>query len=387
MFRPCRLIVLCGLLLLLPWPVAAHPDTPSRDDLKLEKVSDSPATWRYRGEAFTLQSRAPEELTRRCVARLEQMFASYRRVLPPRGSPQQELQIEIFGTLADYQSLARSLGLPIENAALYHAPRNLVAAGSDLSKLAEQLQQVQAQHDAARKQVDQLRRDLPGKLKKRQEQLAAAGGSESDRRMALIIYRRQIEKELNNREERATEFDRQNDALFEQHAGKMLALLYHEAFHAYLENYVYPQSGHDVPRWLNEGLAQIFEHAIVDGKALRIDVPHAPSVTCLQENLKSTDPLTLAKVLSADHRNFLVPHGGDAGNKTLYAYAWGLTYYLALVKPALSGNALDDYANSDATSLGPIPRFERLVGQPLPEFEAKWRKWLANQKPRFSGKG
>lgn len=376
MLRPCRLIGLCGLLLLLPWSAAAAP-TP--DKIELEKVPDAPTAWRYRGEAFTLSSRASEELTRRCVMRLEQMFAAYRRVLPPRGSPQQELRIEIFGTLADYQSLARSLGLPIENAALYHAPRNLVAAGSDLSKLAEQLQQVQAQHDAARQQVEQLRTDLPGKLKKRQEQLAAAGGSESDRRMALNIYRRQIEKELDTREDRVADYDRQNDASFEQHAGRMLALLYHEAFHAYLENYVYPQSGHDVPRWLNEGLAQIFEHAVVDGKALRIDVPHAPSVACLQENLKSTEPLTLAKVLSADHRNFLVPHGGAAGNKTLYAYAWGLTYYLALVKPALSGDALDDYASSDAAALGPIPRFERLVGQPLPEFESQWRKWLASQ--------
>ena len=44
----------------------------------------------------------------------------------------------------------------------------------------------------------------------------------------------------------------------------MFARAYHESFHAYLENYVYPHDHYDVPRWLNEGLAVMMEGGILD---------------------------------------------------------------------------------------------------------------------------
>ena len=44
----------------------------------------------------------------------------------------------------------------------------------------------------------------------------------------------------------------------------MFRRLAHEAFHAYLETYVYPRQAYDVPRWLNEGLAQTFEAGLLE---------------------------------------------------------------------------------------------------------------------------
>jgi hypothetical protein len=308
------------------------------------------------------------------------MFTAYRRLMPPRVARRQELRVMIFGVSSDYQALARSLGAPLENAAFYHPLRNLVAAGSDLAHLGGQLAQVQAQHEAVRAELERLRRELPGRLEQRRRQLAAGNVSETARRKGLVTYRRQMEQEIDALQRRMDDYDRQNEALFAQQAGRVLALLHHEAFHAYLENYVYPQSEHDVPRWLNEGLAQVFEHGMLEADTLRVDVPHKATLALLADDL-AANPTPLAQILAADHRSFLVAHGEDRGKRLNYAYAWGLAYYLTFVHPVLGGQAMDQYV-SRHDQIEPVARFERLVDQPLAEFEAQWQDWVLKRKGR-----
>jgi hypothetical protein len=336
--------------------------------------------WRCEGAWYTLESRAPPELTRRFAMRLEQMFAAYRQLFPPRVKPRETLRIVIHGALQDYQALAAALGAPLENAAFYHPQRNLVAAGSDLARLAGQLAQVQAQHDALRAELERMRSDLPERLEQRKRQLSNASLSETARRKLLVTYRRQIEQELTALERKMGEFDRQNESVFEQQAGRVLALLHHEAFHAYLENYVYPQADHDVPRWLNEGLAQVFEQGQLEAGMLRVDLPDRKALALLAAELHA-NPAPLARILTADHRRFLVVHQGDRGNQLNYASAWSLAYYLTFVRPTLSGARLDRYVSKSAANEDPVARFERLVDQPLVEFEAQWRDWVLKRKP------
>ena len=68
-----------------------------------------------------------------------------------------------------------------------------------------------------------------------------------------------------------------NEAAFERATRQLFQTLYHEAFHAYVGNFVYPPAGKDhpdcpgeLPRWLNEGMAQVFETAIFEAGELRI---------------------------------------------------------------------------------------------------------------------
>jgi hypothetical protein len=350
------------------------------DNLPLERINEgNQDAWRYRGEWFTLESHTSEALTRLFVTRLEQLFTAFLRVLPPRTSRQGELRVVVFGASESYQALARSLGAPVQNAAFYHPARNLVAAGSDLARLSAQLRQIQSQHDALRTELERLRKELPQRLERRRAQLAAATISESDRRKSMSSYSSQLNKEISAREKKLQEYDRANEAAFQQHAGRTLALLRHEAFHAYLENYVYPQSRHDVPRWLNEGLAQVFENGVLEADTFRVDLLSKSVLSQLEADFASQST-TLAKVLAADHRSFLVPHDADVASKIHYAYAWALAHYLAFVRPVLGSRALDEYVAAEAADQQPVARFERLVDQPLSEFEAQWRQWVISQK-------
>src|SRR5262249_10955300 len=62
----------------------------------------------------------------------------------------------------------------------------------------------------------------------------------------------------------------QNEELFRKATLQLFRTLYHEAFHAYLANFVFPPSKGEAPRWLNEGLAQVFEEALIEGGELRV---------------------------------------------------------------------------------------------------------------------
>jgi hypothetical protein len=126
-----------------------------------------------------------------------------------------------------------------------------------------------------------------------------------------------------------------------------------------------------VPRWLNEGLAQVFETGQLDGDSLRIDAADRQRLARLRSDL-AQQPLSLAHVLSAEEREFLGPHSSSSSQRH-YLYAWGLAHYIAFEQNLLASPRLDEYVASSARQLDPIIRFEKLIGQPLAEFEKRWR--------------
>ncbi|GAG51144.1 unnamed protein product, partial [marine sediment metagenome] len=176
--------------------------------------------------------------------------------------------------------------------------------------------------------------------------------------------------------------DRRNQQVLDQVERQMFERLYHEAFHAYLENYVYDGQHHDVPRWLNEGLAQVFEDGRLESGTLRIDAPRKSALMRLQGDLQSAERLSLAEVLSAEPEVFLVTHTqkGRASSRH-YLYSWGLAYYLTFNKGILAADVLEEYVADSQRSVAPRKRFEQLVDMPLEDFESAWRKEMLALKP------
>ena len=91
--------------------------------------------------------------------------------------------------------------------------------------------------------------------------------------------------------------------------------LYHEAFHAYLRNSVYPRQQYDVPPWLNEGLAVIFEGGLLEGNTLRVDAPNPAALKKLKADLAGPAPLELDSLLSAGEGQFLLTGRRAAGRR------------------------------------------------------------------------
>lgn len=332
--------------------------------------------WPIRGAGswLVIDGTAERETTERCVLRIEQVLAAYREVVPPRVQPTRPLQVKLFGTMQQFQAYLAQRSLPVENPAMFAPQENLLVAGSELSAYAEQLVEVRKHHDQVEAQLVAYDKSLAEKLAAYRKQLAAGGFTPDEQKKLTELARNNWNKERQEIERQIKIADRLNNEQFENVTRSMFVRLFHEAFHAYLENYVFPHADHDVPRWLNEGLAQIFERGQLEAGTLRLDAPDAKRLTKLHEELKSKQSLSLAEVLEADEGQFLVFHPGGAKASTqYYLYSWGLAYYLTFRQPLLETSALDEYVHRADAKLAAIPRFEKLVGMSLDKFEKQWR--------------
>ena len=118
---------------------------------------------------------------------------------------------------------------------------------------------------------------------------------------------------------------RHNEEVFEKATRQVFQTLYHEAFHAYVGNFVFPTGKNELPRWLNEGLAQVFETAVFEAGELRLG--HADR---LRLEKAVTDPFNLARFLEAQSDCYETALGElKAGSKT--------THWMWFIFPQIAG--------------------------------------------------
>lgn len=344
------------------------------DDLELTSRQQAGKTvWSHAGQWFTLESTANQQMTRRLGVRLGQIFTAYRQLLPPRRDDGERVHIRIFGSTAEYQAALKQAGLVIGNPAVYLADRNLILAGSELDRFDAELTRVARQHEQIRKQLEAQIAEVPARVKKLSEELETAGVGASERLRIVLAEQRKWSDQRKTLAGQIASIDRANEAKFNDLTQRMFTRLAHEAFHAYLETDVYPGRQYDVPRWLNEGLAQVFEAGILELDSLRIDAPNVDALAKLQADLRGDRPLSLEELLTMASGAFLTAHSGADRRSQAYYYSWGLAYYLAFDRGVFDDPAFEDYISLTAAKDAPVQRFEALVGMPLAEFEAKWR--------------
>jgi hypothetical protein len=173
-----------------------------------------------------------------------------------------------------------------------------------------------------------------------------------------------------------------NDQAFRQARRRLFQRLYHEAFHAYLANFVYPPAEGEVPRWFNEGLAQIFETAIIEVGELRIGHADETRLAAVRSALARDSLVPLTELLRSGPRQFVVAHGGDkAAADRHYLASWALTFYLTFEKKVLGTKSLDEYVIALHRGADPLVAFRGLVGQPLPKFEKEFQEYLKHLRP------
>jgi len=333
--------------------------------------------WTFDGRWFRFESTADEPTTRLCVVRLEQIFLAYRQLLSPRVMPSRQLTLRLYGSRQQYRAFLDRRGLAIENPAFYDAENNLVAAGSDVNVFAGQLRAVERQHAGLLHKLSELDRQFTAQRDELTQQLRDDGSDEAEIRRIRAALLARWTRQREELRQRIRIAERENQARTEEVVQRMLRTLYHEAFHAYLENYVYPQGDYHIPIWLNEGLAQIFETGLLESGTLRIDAPDPVSRATLQADLRSGDALRVDELIQADAGSFLVVQGAaKRTSQRHYAHAWGLAYYLTFEMALLGTDRFDDYVSNRVAANSSVARAERLLGMQLEVFEPKWRAYI-----------
>ena len=340
----------------------------------------------YDGEWFELLSTTDDESTRKCVVRIEQIFRAYRTLLPPRVAREnqrgQKLQVHLYGSMADYRARLRQLGLSINNPACYAPKQRLILAGGELTAFAERLNQTRRESETLRKEYARLDVEFSKGLNRLSGDLKESGFTADEVTSELRLRKTGWKTEMEAALSKTAEIERRNAARFREVTKQMFARLNHEAFHAYLDLYVYPHDRQHVPRWLNEGLAQVFEYAQLEGDTLRIDAPDRTRLAALQADRAA---LPLARLLTTSDNEFLANEfGGSSAGANVqrtYLYSWAVAHYLAFQEYRLTGKPLDDYVAGPSAPDESLARFEKLVEMPLADFERGFRQTMLGLKP------
>ena len=350
----------------------------------MESLELTPTDWlgapgtakRYDSDYFSLVSGASEEVTRRAAVRVEQIYTAFARFLPPTVPDARPTVVYLAPDPEDYRKLLGPLGQEhLLNPAVFDPQTNRILCGSDLRRLGTQLQSALIHHSQELATLSKYEAEL--RRVYRQPEL--------ERHLAVVSKERL----------RVITTDRKNGAAFEKSASRLFAVLYHEAFHAYASTFAYPPlSPADVkagkgagalPRWLNEGLAQVFETAVVETGELRVDHADEDRLGRVKKRLKESGSaalVPLGDLLAVGKDAFLAHHAAErAAADRAYLTSWALAYYLTLYRRVIGTDKFKQYLVAVNSGGDARQAFAALVGQDLPAFEKDWHQFLGRLQP------
>ncbi len=342
-------------------------------EISLETLQqDGAKTFLYRCEWFELRSSLDEEVTRRCILRIEQAFRAFQNAFAKQTVAAEPLKIRIFGSMDEYQLAIRNLGLNLQNPACYLPEKNLILAGSQLDNYGKRLQEVRQRSERDRKSYMKANRDSKLRLAEHLDQLKKQGYKKEEILRENIAMRHVLQKEFDSSMKYLDGVEKRNLLIFDSVTQQMFSRLYHEAFHAYLENQLFPSRDYDLPVWLNEGFAQIFEDCQVDGETLRVDIPDRDRLLRLQRDLAGNQALNLSQILETGGAAFIHSKRRNDQSDRFYLYCWGLAHFLFCEDNLLSRETLAKYVDKQLADADPVQRFETLVGSDLATFQHRW---------------
>src|SRR5262249_38585628 len=230
---------------------------------------------------------------------------------PPRCQRSTPTEILLVGSTAEYREMLQKHVHDFLNPAYFDPDRNQIVCATDLRELAEQLDQLRKKHQQLRERI--------------KEQHAALNKMKNPPPEAV--------EKLLQLQAKIGKADRENTETFEKATERLFQTLYHEAFHAYLAGFVYPPRGCAVPRWLNEGLAQVFETAILEAGELRVGHAEPERLKQVKEALRKNQLVAVADLLTADSDKFLVGHANQQQvSDGYYLGSWALAFYLTFAQ-------------------------------------------------------
>ncbi len=340
----------------------------------MESVHLAPADFegfscrRFENAWFTLWSAADDETTRRCVVRVDQVFRAYRQLFSAR-EDKRPLRILLLGSLEQYGDYLRRHGLNVQNPAFYSQRQNLIVAASEVGDFGMRLAELRKRHDRRIAKLEQMDKDLLAQFSQLRFRLKSAGYSAAEITREKNARLRSWKDERERTLKQINAANRRNDAKFQQLTHRMFKRLYHEAFHAYLENHVYPERQYALPRWFNEGLAQVFESGRLEAGLLRIDAPDSTLLRRLKQDLQHRPKLSVEDLVATGPGDFVDGHENPQSDR-YYLHAWAVAYYLTFLSPK-TADQMDAFARSSKTSS--LERLEEFAGLPASELDRKWR--------------
>lgn len=160
---------------------------------------------------------------------------------------------------------------------------------------------------------------------------------------------------------------------------KTFRILQHEGFHQFAWNYLGP----NLPVWVNEGLAQYFEDAILVNGKMQLGIPGGSRIERVHQAIDDQDLLSFDRLMHINGEHWgRTLRTNPEGASLMYAQSWSIIYYLIHAEDGKHKDAFLDYLkllnrgndNDQAWLLS-----FGTVG--LAALEHDWRDYAARQQP------
>ena len=356
--------------------------------------------WQYEDSRFVLYSNAPEEFVRRIAFRVSEIFKAYQCFFRVERNLTRKIKIYVFSSMAEY-SIAS--GKKILNPAYYAPDKNYIVAGCDIEQYEAEVAAIRDYHNkikaeiiARRAEVVKFKEQMQSEKRREHQRLdeAVKKGDLSttqynqsykairqweDQQLKKI---REYEKRLAALQDEIAACDYKNFKALQKYAGQMIKILYHEAFHAFLFNFLFTEQDlKHVSVWIHEGLAQFFENSFIEGNTLLIGTMDQQRVTAIKKYIRENRTVPLAKLLVADNQQFLVMDKTNLENSDIhYLESWAVVYYLLQQYDLTQGNFFEEYVSNLSSGMDTAKAFQKLIQQPLTAFDEAWKKQILQAK-------
>jgi len=336
---------------------------------------------------FVIEANTDEDFIRKAAYRLGKVFDAYKRHFGVDRNEAKKVRVVIFNSMGQYYA---AIGNAVKNPAFYAPDLKLVAAGCDMAAYRAAIDEVRRRHaelskqlDAEQAKIDKARAEVRAIVDKYHKALHNAGATtprgkaimrqvrSAERRWQIHVMK--LEKPLKDIKKKIGELNRRNERVFDERADGMLRTLYHEGFHAFLDQFLFDeQLVKKVPRWLNEGLAQYFEESRVEGSRLVLGQENRRKLAFLRKACREGKLVPIARMLTAGAEDYLVKDASNIENSTKhYLQAWCLIHLLG-ERGMLKKERLHAFVRALADGTEPMKALPSLTGMGNPELRKLW---------------
>jgi len=160
---------------------------------------------------------------------------------------------------------------------------------------------------------------------------------------------------------------------------RMLGVLQHEGFH----QFAFIRISADLPPWVNEGLAEYFEQAVLVRTQFRIGQAARTKIERLQTALEDENTFEFEHMLSMTSREWASRvSGGDPKAITMYDQAWSMVHFLIHARDGSYAGMFEDYLKALAQGLEPPRAFEQAFNtDDIDSFQTAWAQYVDALEP------
>ena len=374
----------------------AKLDASAEQNIRIE-----PATWplkkdptklipikKVQLEHFTIESDVEDELLRKIAYRLDKVFKAYAQHFGVDRNQDVKVRVCIFNSMEEYYASVEDLTGGAKNPAFYMPALKLISAGCDVAKYEWQIKEIHSRFEQLNIQLkewkmnlEQARADVRAQVSRAYDKINAGGKGatpagqaamenlkEQEREWQMEVG--QKEKQVNAVQDEIYQINRRIDVAFTEVTQEMLATMYHEGFHAFLDNFLFtPEQSKLVPRWLNEGLAQYFEAARLENGRFILGQDVREKMVILKKFRNEGTLFTLDQLVNGGQSDYVVHEIANVQRSTKnYLQAWELTNLLG-EKGRLKREILQAYVQELASNRPPLEALKVLSGTANDEIE------------------